>query len=177
MEGKGIHLTCHSCGKQWELTPLGEMKALEGETEFSHIPDWYSWERECVRKEILDGTYKLDVDVKIGMLVDTKHLYMVGEGRLTHDRENGFTLTGCDGKLSYSQKPQSCYSVNADYYWYEIGDIISIGNSDALYYCFPRNAGDFVAKTRFAAEEMYKLYKSRVLRAPERVISSVTNGN
>ena len=95
------------------------------------------------------------------MLVDTKHLYMVGEGRLTHDAENGFTLIGCDGKLAYNQPPQASYSVNADYYWYEIGDIISIGNSETQYYCFPRDAGDFVAKTRMAAEEMYKLYKDK----------------
>ena len=174
MEGKGIHLTCHGCGKKWELTPLGEMKALEGETEFSHIPDWYAWERECVRKEILEGSYKLDAEVDIGMLVDTKHLYMVGEGRLTHDPEKGFTLTGCNGKLNYSQKPQTCYSVNADYYWYEIGDIVSIGNSRELYYCFPRNAGDFVAKTRFAAEEMYKLYKERRQRPREKQVAPAT---
>ena len=152
------------------------MKALDGETEFSHIPDWYAWERDQVRKAVLDGSYKLDVDVKIGMLVDTKHMYMVGEGHLTHDPVNGFTLTGCDGKLNYTQKPQACYSVNADYYWYEIGDIISIGNAETLYYCFPRNAGDFVAKTRMAAEEMYKLYKSRKLRVPEKVVASATNG-
>ena len=177
MEGKGIHLTCHACGKKYELTPIGKLKALEGETEYPHIPDYYKWEREQVRQEILDGTYRMEADVKIGMLVDTKHLYMVGEGHLTHDRENGFVLTGCDGKLRYTQKPQSCYSVNADYYWYEIGDIISIGNSEALYYCFPRNAGDFVAKTRFAAEEMYKLYKSRRLKAPEQAVASATNGN
>ena len=177
MEGRGIHLTCHSCGKKWELTPLGQMQALEGETEYPHIPDWYAWERECVRQEILDGTYRLDADVEIGMLVDTKHLYMVGEGHLTHDAENGFVLTGCDGKLNYTQKPQACYSVNADYYWYEIGDIISIGNSEALYYCFPRNAGDFVAKTRFAAEEMYKLYKNRRIRASEKAVASATNRN
>ena len=177
MEGRGIHLTCHGCGKKWELTPLGQMQALEGETEYPHIPDWYAWERECVRQEILDGTYRLDADVEIGMLVDTKHLYMVGEGHLTHDAENGFVLTGCDGKLNYTQKPQACYSVNADYYWYEIGDIISIGNSEALYYCFPRNAGDFVAKTRFAAEEMYKLYKNRRIRASEKAVASATNGN
>ena len=153
------------------------MQALEGETEYPHIPDWYAWERECVRQEILGGTYRLDADVEIGMLVDTKHLYMVGEGHLTHDAENGFVLTGCDGKLNYTQKPQSCYSVNADYYWYEIGDIISIGNSEALYYCFPRNAGDFVAKTRFAAEEMYKLYKNRRIKASEKAVASATNRN
>ena len=99
---------------------------------------------------------------------------MVGEGHLTHDPVNGFVLTGCDGKLNYTQKPQACYSVNADYYWYEIGDIISIGNAQELYYCFPRNAGDFVAKTRFAAEEMYKLYKEKRNRASGKEVAPAT---
>ena len=34
--GKGIYLTCEECGKKWEYTELGELKAVEGETEFSH---------------------------------------------------------------------------------------------------------------------------------------------
>lgn len=167
MEGKGIHLTCGHCGRKYELTPLGELNALEGETEFPHIPDWYAWERQQVRQEILNGTYRLDASVKIGMLVDFRHIYMVGEGRLTHD-VTGFTLTGCGGRLNYTQKPQACYGLYADYYWYEIGDVVCIGNNDVLYYCFPREAGDVVAKTRLAVEEMYKLYKSRALPAPER---------
>lgn len=161
MEGRGTALTCHSCGKKWELTPLGEMKALEGETEYSHIPDWFRWERERVKQEILDGTYKLDIEVDIGMLVDFKAIYMVGEGRLVHDRD-GFRLTGCDGRLEYTQKPQACYGLYADYYWYEIADTICIGDNDRLYYCFPKRKAT-VAKARLAAEEMYKLYKSRVL--------------
>ena len=161
MEGKGIHLTCHNCGKKYELTTLGEMKALEGETEFSHIPDWYAWERQQVRQEILDGNYSLETDVDIAMLVDFKAIYMVGEGHLSHDRE-GFRLTGCDGRLNYTQSPKACYSLYADYYWYEIADTICIGDNDRLYYCFPKG-GDVVAKTRLAVEEMYKLYKSRVL--------------
>ena len=94
--------------------------------------------------------------------VDTKHIYMVGQGHLIHD-VNGFTLTGCDGKLHYTQKPLSCYSLYADYYWYEIADMICIGNDDTLYYCFPQDGGDVVAKTRLAVEEMYKLYKGKVL--------------
>ena len=165
MVGKGTTLKCGSCGKEWELTTLGELKALEGETEFSHIPDWYAWEREQVKQELLDGTYRLDVDVDIAMLVDFSAIYKVGQGHLTHDR-SGFTLTGCDGRLNYSQKPQSSYSLYADYYWYEIADTICIGDNDRLYYCFPKNGEDVVAKTRLAVEELYKLYKSRQLRMP-----------
>jgi hypothetical protein len=164
MAGKGTTLRCDHCGKEYELTPLGELKALEGETEFTHIPDWFAWEREQVKQEILDGTYNLDTDVKISLLVDFQYIYNVGEGHLTHNRE-GFKLTGCDGRLNYAQKPQACYGLYADYYWYEIADVICIGDNETLYYCFPQGSGDVVAKTRLAVEEMYKLYKERKLVA------------
>ena len=124
------------------------------------MPDWYRWEREEVRKELEAGTYKLDVDVDIAMMVNYNAIYMVGQGHLTHTVD-GFHLNGCDGKLEYTQGPLSCYSLYSDYYWYEIDDMICIGNHDALYYCFPKNCGDVVAKTRLAAEELYKMKKVR----------------
>ena len=62
-----------------------------------------------------------------------------------------------DGKLDYRQKPLASHSLNADYYWYEIGDMITIGNTDVQYVCFPRGAGDVVAKTRLATEELYRM--------------------
>lgn len=165
MSGKGTGLTCGSCGKRYELMPLGQLQAREGETEFAHIPDWYQWEREQVRQEILDGVYKVDIDVKIGVQVDYKAVYMVGEGHLTHDN-SGFTLDGCDGQLHYTQKPQSCFGLYADYYWYEIADMVCIGDNEVHYFCFPKDPGVSVAKMRLATEEMYKLYKSRLLTAP-----------
>ena len=159
MEGKGIHLTCHHCGKKYELTTLGKLQAVEGDTEFDHVPDWYRWQREQVKQELQDGTYLLDRDVDIGMVVDYKAVYMVGQGHLTHNAE-GFKLTGCDGKLNYEQGPLACYSLYADYFWYELGDVICIGNREITYCCFPKG-GDVVAKTRLATEELYKLKKRR----------------
>ena len=156
MVGKDKHLVCKACGKTYELTEYGFMKAKKGETEFDHIPDWFKWQRECVRQEIIDEKYLLDVPVDIYVLTDTKCLYKVGQGRLVHNAQ-GFHLTGCDGKIDYVQKPSASYCLNADYFWYEIGDVISIGDYNMLYYCFPKNSGDIVAKTRLATEEMYKL--------------------
>jgi len=161
-EGKGIHWTCHDCGKQYELTQLGYLKATDGDTMFDHVPDWYDWQRRQVRQELTDGTYRLDRTVQIGMVVDYKAVYMVGQGRLVHD-ENGFRLTGCDGRLDYTQGPLHSYSINADYLWYEIGDVLCIGNHDVLYFCFPEG-GDCVAKTRIAVEELYKMKKRRRVR-------------
>ena len=163
MVGKGTGITCGSCGRHHELTALGELKAAEGETKISHIPDYYKWERQQVRQEILDGTYLLDTEVEIAMQVDYKAIYKVGEGRLRHD-SSGFTLTGCDGRLCYTQPPQACYGLYADYYWYEMADVICIGDTENHYFCFPKN-GAPVAKIRLATEEMYKLYKERKLSA------------
>ena len=59
--------------------------------------------------------------------------------------------------LHYEQKSKASYSLYADYYWYEIGDVICIGDSKVLYYCFPKTEQDVVAKTRIATEEIFKL--------------------
>ncbi len=154
-QGRGIHLTCHACGKVYELTELGRMSALEGETEYPHIPHWFDWERACVRDELEAGVYGMEADVDIACMVNTKALYLVGEGHLTHTAD-GFRLTGCDGKINYTQSPVASHSLNADYFWYEIGDVICIGNKDCLYYCFPKTPCS-VAKARLATEELYKI--------------------
>lgn len=162
MEGKGTTLVCHHCDKAYHLTEFGALEALDGEAAFTHVPDWYAWERRCVREELENGTYHLDIPVRICMMVNTKHICRVGEGRLHHD-VNGFHLTGCGGKLDYFQKPTASYSLYADYFWYEIGDMLCIGDHKILYYCFPQGGGDVVAKTRLAAEELYR--STRAARA------------
>ena len=159
MEGKGTTLVCHHCDKAYHLTEFGALEALDGEAAFTHVPDWYAWERRCVREELENGTYQLDIPVRICMMVNTKHICRVGEGRLHHD-VNGFHLTGCGGKLDYFQKPTASYSLYADYFWYEIGDMLCIGDHKILYYCFPQDGGDVVAKTRLVAEELYRSTRS-----------------
>ena len=172
MVARGTEIVCHACGKRHTLDTLGRLRAADGATRFEHIPDWYRWERECVREELIRGEYRLDTEVEIGMMVDYKAIYMVGQGRLTHD-DSGFTLTGCDGKLSYEQKPLASYGLYSDYFWYEIGDMICIGNRDALYYCFPKKEG-VVAKTRLAAEELYKIKsaESRIKRPARETVKA-----
>ena len=110
-----------------------------------------------VREEIKNSEYLLDIDVEIKILADSSAVYAVGDGRLIHNG-NGFVLDGCNGELHYEQKPSASYSLYADYFWYELGDIICIGGGDALYYCFPKKP-DVVAKTRLAQEELYKMIK------------------
>ncbi len=158
--GKGTALRCTECGIEYELDEYGYLSCKNGETKFDHIPDWYAWQRACVRKEIEDGSYGFTYDVKILMAIDTKHIYDIGDGTLSHSCD-GFVLSGADGALNYSQKVQASYSLYSDFYWYEVGDVICIGNSKALYYCFPKDVKDFAAKARIATEELYRLNSAK----------------
>ncbi len=159
MEGKGIHLTCHACNTQWTMDEYGQLSAKDADPVYPHIPDWYRWQRDCVRKELEEGTYLLDTDVDIAVQVNLDGVCMIGEGHLTHDL-NGFRLTGGDGKLDYSQSPVHSHTLYSDYYWYEIGDVIGIGDNEFSYFCFPKKNVS-VTKARLATEELYKMKKQR----------------
>lgn len=156
--GKGTTLRCRNCGAEYELTEFGKLESVSDQAMFDHIPAWYAWERDEVRKELEAGSYCMEEDVDIIMLANTDAVYRVGEGLLRHDN-SGFHLTGCDGKLDYHQDPGRSYSLYSDYFWYEIGDMISIGTPKVQYYCFPKNKNAIVAKARLASEELYKLVK------------------
>ena len=155
-EGKGVFLSCKSCGKSYFMQENGQLQPTDGEGAFSHVPSWYAWQRECVRRECESGEYSVTLAVDICVSFDCHKIYRVGEGVLTHNC-NGFSLTGCNGALSYSQGVRASYSLYSDFNWYEIGDMVCIGNSRVLYYCFPKTKGDVVAKMRLAAEELYKI--------------------
>ena len=163
-KGEGILWRCESCGAEVELDAFGTLKAKNRPDRFETIPQWYRWEREEVRNEIESGAYRIEMPVRIGIMKDYKAIYFVGEGTLVHDL-NGFHLSGCGGALFYDQPPTTSYGLYSDFYWYEIGDMICIGNSEMLYYCFPKRDG-IVAKARLAAEELFK--KTRASRKVER---------
>ena len=55
MASEGDALFCQNCHKRWEMDELGSLHAMSGETEFSHIPDWYEWPRANVRREVETG--------------------------------------------------------------------------------------------------------------------------
>jgi transcription elongation factor Elf1 len=158
MEGKGTSLTCHACKKKWEMDEFGQLAAVDGNTEYSHIPDWYSWQRECVKRELLLGSYLIDCEVDIAIQVNLSCVYKIGKGRLRHDLD-GFRLTSECGKLDYKQSPVFTHTLYSDYFWYEIGDVIGIGDNEFSYFCFPGKEVS-VTKARLATEELYKIKKA-----------------
>ena len=162
MISKGIHLTCEHCKKQWEMTELGELKALQGETEFSHIPDWYKWQRENVRKELLDGTYNYSDEVQVYGFPGVTEYINLGKAKITHNLENGFVLTGnYNGQAYKIQKPpSSLYSLHIEYQFSHLKkvDCFELPTKNDSIYCIPTDKY-MVTKLALATEEAYKLAK------------------
>lgn len=158
MTTKGTILSCGHCCHEWEMSEYGELKALEGETYFSHIPSWYEWQRECVRKEVESGTYCLDVPCKIMSLPNTKGFINVGEGRLLHNSE-GFLLSSCwDGKNWELRIPtSSLYSVHIEYNYKKLHrDCIDLSTLNDTFYIYPKGTDFSVTKVSLATEELFK---------------------
>ncbi len=160
MNSKGIHLFCEECGKKWELTELGELKALEGETEFAHIPDWFEWERANVRKEIESGSYSFEDDVRVYTLPGAMKYYYMGDAKVRHNPEEGFVLEG-----SYNGEPyrvqrsvKSLYSLHVEYDYCHIEpiDCFDISTQHDSFFCYPSKP-NVITKLCFATEEMFKI--------------------
>ena len=163
MDSKGTQLFCKACGHTWEYTELGELEAVEGKTYFSHIPDWYEWERDEVRKEIEAGTYHFESIVHTCMMPKDKFV-PIGKGHLVHDM-NGFKLTGVfeDRKYEVVLPASSTYGVHIEYeYLGKYGDCVDLNTIDNTYYVYPECEDFAVTKYSLATEELYKyLHKDK----------------
>lgn len=157
MHSAGTMLWCDCCKKMWEMDEYGRLQAIEGETEFSHIPDWSRWERECVRKEIRDGTYYFEDKVRVETLPGSGRFYKQGEGR--------FIQTPAETRLecNYYGKPytlvrsaRNLESMHIEYDYHGRGDCIDISISDDSFWCY-MSKRDVITRISFATEEIHKL--------------------
>ena len=162
MSSDGTELKCNACGKTWHMTEYGELEAKEGETEFSHIPDWYEWERQNIRKEVREGTYSSGVlPVKVESLPNAKEFIKLGTGTMVHDM-NGFVvkIKTDDGKEYEMRKSvPSLYSCHVEYeYLFTHGDCVDLNTLEDTWYTYPYDKPFSVTKMAIATEELYYDY-------------------
>jgi len=160
MASYGSMLYCENCGKIWKMSELGTLKAETGETEFSHIPDWYEWERKNVKNEIRKGTYWFKSKVRVESLPNDKKFIIFDEpGHLIHDMD-GFKLTGSYNNEPYeiTWKAPSLYSCHIEYNYMGRGDCVDLNTPDDTLYLFPEEGEYSVTKISLATEELYKRY-------------------
>ena len=159
MASSGSELYCTACGKRWSWREDGHLEALEGETEFDHIPDWFEWERQQVAKQIDEGTYRFEDEVQVWSLPRVYRYIPLGKAKLTHDPQNGFVLHGHYRGQDYhiQRQPLQINSLHVEYDFGPLNkiDCLDISTENDSFYCKPSQS-DVITKLAFATEELYQ---------------------
>ncbi|MBR2406195.1 MAG: hypothetical protein IKB04_04010 [Clostridia bacterium] len=159
MGSAGTEIFCKACGKRWNLNEDGTLSALEGETEFSHVPDWFEWERSQVREQIENGTYAFEDEVEVYSLPRCWRFEQLGKARLRHSIDEGFVLDGFYNGSPYhiQRTPQETNSLHIeyDYCYIKPFDCVDISTENDSFYCYPTQT-DVVTKLAFATEILYQ---------------------
>jgi hypothetical protein len=144
------------------MSELGELSAVEGATEYSHIPDWFEFERKMVRRQIEEGTYFFRDRVMVDSLPNAKGYIRLGEATLTHSSE-GFVLEKLEGDRQFrlEKKPSSLYSLHIEFDYFGKGDCLDLSTIEDTFYLYPLTAKNAVTKLQFAVEEMYKFQEKK----------------
>ena len=161
MSSKGDTIKCEHCGKSWRMTELGELVANDGETEFSHIPDWYEWERANVRHEVREGRYYFEAECHVKSLPNGTKYYDIGNGTIVHDMD-GFRLKGSGkyGDFEMERKSAGLEACHIEFnYLGKYGDCIDLNTLDDTFYIYPHGDDFAVTKIALATEEIYRLIK------------------
>ena len=164
MGRKGAELFCKACGKRWVWEETGELRALDGETEFPHIPDWFDWERQQVRQQVRSGSYSYSDEVQVWSLPRVWRYLPLGKAKLTHDPEQGFLLEGHYRGQTYliHRQPEQTNSLHVEYDFGPLGkrDFIDISTENDSFYCRPTQE-NIITKLAFATEEIYLLSREK----------------
>ena len=167
MDSKGEELFCTACGKRWTWHEDGRLEAQTGETEFEHIPDWFDWERQQVRRQIEDGTYSFCDEVEVHSLPRIWGYIPLGKAKLTHDPHNGFVLEGFYRGERYfiHRQPSQTNSLHVEYDFGPLKkvDCLDISTENDSFYCIPSQP-NVITKLAFATEEIY--LRSQKKKAP-----------
>lgn len=174
METKNADIFCNNCGSSWHMTEYGKMELVDGNMpnagtlsesiDFSHIPNWYEWERTQVIKEIDTGKYSLNIKVHIESLPNAVNFIDLAEGFLTHN-ENGFSLKfteyGETEQKTIFFAPETMSSVHTEYNYRNKGQCITLSTLDNTYFLFPIGQGFNATKIQFAVEYLYEKSKNK----------------
>ncbi len=171
MASEGSQIFCRECGKRWELGQDGVLRAMDGETEFSHVPDWFAWEREQVREQIERGEYRFEDRVDVYSLPRTWKFEKLGHATLTHTAEEGFVLEGHyrgqDYRIQRTPIQTNSLHIEYDYCYLKPLDCVDISTENDSFYCYPLTEENVVTKLAFATEILYQrqLQSSRAWRS------------
>ena len=166
MGSEGAELFCRACGKRWLWQEDGYLKALSGETEFDHIPDWFAWERTQVEKQIADGTYRFEDEVEVFSMPRCWKFEKLGKAKLRHTVEEGWVLEGHyrgeDYRIHRNPLQTNSLHIEYDYCYIRPEDCVDISTENDSFYCYPLTRTDVVTKLAFATEIIYQNARQKI---------------
>ena len=161
MASEGAEIFCKKCGKRWRLETDGSLTALSGETEFSHVPDWFRWEREQVKAQIERGEYFFEDEVEVYSMPRCWRFETLGKATLRHTIEDGFVLEGAyngkDYRIHRNPMQTNSLHIEYDYCYLKPEDCVDISTENDSFYCYPASKKNVVTKLAFATEILYEM--------------------
>lgn len=180
MDSAGTEIWCNQCKSIWSMDETGVLhrneckvsdatdekaekffeESMDNTVGFSHIPNWYEWQRDRVIEQIERNEYDLDCKVKIEALPNAVNFVDCGEGWLRH-KEEGFYLTfqeyGEDTVKTMFFASKSMFSIHTEYNYREKkGPCVTLSVADNTYFLFPLEEGFNPTKIQFATEYLYQ---------------------
>ena len=169
MDSEGTQIYCKKCGKRWNLNEDGTLSALSGETEFSHVPDWYNWERTQVEAQIEAGTYSFEDEVEVFSMPRCWRFEKLGKAKIRHTIDEGFVLEGHyngeDYRIHRQPIQQNSLHVEYDYCYLRPEDCFDISTENDSFYCYPETRKNVITKLAFATEILHERAKQQTAAA------------
>ena len=164
MSTKSHFLTCNHCGAEYDYLENGKLKCTNKEIIFDYPSKWYKWEKECVKKEVLEGTYHFEDDVRAEKLMGAGIGFVTQEGHyhLTHDINEGFILKGIDNDFEFHRTSLSSFAVHIEYDYLDRGSFLELADKNVTYFIYPLNKKTQLTKIHFAVEHIYDLFKNNL---------------
>lgn len=158
--GEGNNIICKSCNSNYHINELSILNNTNGESKFDSIANWYSWQRQFVKDEIVNNTYEIKFPVKISRLINAKlgfdHNFASGEARQTN---KGIVIEGIINQTNekfyfeYNEKANTTIHLTFDVKGCQ-ESAFEVHNADETYLVYPLDSTPIV-KIRFAVEESY----------------------
>lgn len=119
MTGHGNQLCCGKCGATVTQNKYGQ---LEG-GKFDKVTDWYAWQTQQVKQQLLDGIYTFCESFSAQKLVKSKYVDL-GQAKITHS-ESGIDVDIADGeKIHYDAGMFYTLSFNNDFVYLPTKDAV-----------------------------------------------------
>lgn len=164
MSSETHYLKCNHCGATYDYLEDGHLRNVNGDTKFDYPSKWYKWEKECVKQEVLNGTYHFEDDVRVEKLMGAGIGFVPLEGKyhLTHTIEDGIRVKGIDNDFEFHRSSLQSYAVHIEYDYEHRGGLIDLADSNDSYFVYPLTQSAQLTKIHFAAEHIYDLLKSKL---------------